>query len=30
MAERAAQVGGRLMVDTTPGQGTRVRVEVEL
>jgi signal transduction histidine kinase len=30
MTERAAQVGGRLMVDTTPGQGTRVRVEVEL
>jgi PAS domain S-box-containing protein len=29
MAERAAQIGGRLTVESVPGQGTRVRVEVE-
>jgi signal transduction histidine kinase len=28
MAERAARVGGRLVVDSRPGQGTRVRVVV--
>jgi signal transduction histidine kinase len=28
MAERAAQVGGRLTVQSSPGQGTNVRVEV--
>jgi signal transduction histidine kinase len=30
MAERAAQIGGRLIMESTPGQGTRVRVEVEV
>jgi signal transduction histidine kinase len=28
MEERAARLGGRLTIDSTPGQGTRVRVEV--
>jgi signal transduction histidine kinase len=30
MAERAAQVGGELTVESTPGRGTVVRVEVGL
>jgi signal transduction histidine kinase len=30
MAERAEQIGGHLTVDSVPGQGTRVRVEVEV
>jgi signal transduction histidine kinase len=28
MAERAAQVGGHLSVESTPGRGTLVRLEV--
>jgi signal transduction histidine kinase len=28
MAERAAQLGGRLSVNSKPGEGTQVRVEV--
>jgi signal transduction histidine kinase len=30
MAERAARLGGELKVDSRPGQGTRIAVEVEL
>lgn len=30
MAERVAQVGGTLTIDSAPGKGTRVRVEVPL
>jgi PAS domain S-box-containing protein len=30
MEERAAQVGGRLIVQSAPGQGTRVRVEIPI
>ena len=30
MAERAAMIGGRLVVDSTPGRGTEVRVETPL
>ena len=30
IAERAARVGGRLTYESTPGEGTRVKVEVTI
>jgi signal transduction histidine kinase len=30
IAERAARVGGKLIYESTPGAGTRVKVEVAL
>jgi signal transduction histidine kinase len=30
MRERAAEIGGNLTVDSSPGEGTRVCVEVSL